>query len=290
MKNYVKSTVTLIQILILLFIPFVVGQHLFPGFDPLKIAGPINSFTLAFFSKFSTMKINNVDWSLLFIVIPWILYIIVLGMFAKMFENVEDTVVHTQTQKKLKKNVQIIQYREKQNREKLLLKNRIYLTVSVVFSKFTISSLSDREIEEKKSDIKKDLIKDLYKYNGKIVEDEAFDDDDTFAMAFITQDDAVNYVLKFRELIAYFDNLTQGFGYSVSYKAILDAKDSSAVEFQVLEFAEKALRAIDIAEIAATNDFANKYKEFGKIKQITFVSKGNYSINKSRVELNKLEY
>ncbi|MCR4880705.1 MAG: hypothetical protein K6A44_01955 [bacterium] len=289
MKNFIKSTLKLAQVLCVLVMPFVIVQYYFP-IDALSFFGAMNTASVIFFSNFTSMTINGIDWTLLFVIVPWILAIIALGMISNFLENLDKKVAETVTKIKLEEKVKEARLNEKKKTDSLQLKNMVYVTVSVIFSRFTISNLTDMEIEEKKEEIKKELVKNLPDYKGKVIEDEAFDDEDTFAMLFISQEDAINYMLKFSELISYFDNVTQSFGYGISFKAIMDSQSSNAIAFYVLQFEERALNTIELNEICTTNDFANRYKEFGKMKQISFASKGNYSINKSRVELNKLEY
>ena len=289
MKNFVKNTLKLCQVLCVFVMPLIIVQYYFP-IDALSFLQPVNVASVAFFSNFTSMKINGVDWTLLFIIIPWIVGIIVLGMAGNFVDSLDKKVTETMTQKKIEMKVQEARLNEKKKQDSLHMKNMIYVTVAVVFSRFTISNMSDAEIDEKKEEIKKELVKSLPNYGGKVIEDEAFDDEDTFALLFMSQDDAINYMIKFSELISYYDNVTQAFGYGISFKAIMDAQASTTMPFYVLQFAERALNTIEVNEICTTNDFANRYKQLGKMKQISFVSKGNYSINKAKVELNKLEF
>lgn len=290
MNDFLKNTLKFLQILCILIIPFAIVQFYFPKIEFLGFVAPFNQGAIAFFSGFMSMKINGVDWSVLFIIVPWVVTIIVAGMLVNFLEKMEVAVEEKAKEIKMERTVQKLKSTAVSKKEKLQQKNLVYVTISVIFSKFTISNFSDMEIEEKKEEVKKDLIKDLLSYRGKVIEDEAFDDDDTFALLFTNQEDALNFILKFKELVAYYDNVTQSYGYSVSFKAIMDSQDSSAMTFYVLQFMERALRAIENGEICATKEFASRYAEFGKMKQLNFVSKGNYSINKARVELTKLEY
>ena len=190
---------------------------------------------------------------------------------------------------KIHSSIQKIKSDEKHKNDIIDRKNMTYLTITIVFSKFTISNLSDAELDEKQVDVVQEIFKDLSKYRGKIIESEAFDEKNTFSILFASQDDAMNFSLKLNDIISYYDDEVQSYGYSISYRAILDSQLPEANQFNVFAFAEKALRTIEINEICATNDFANRYKRLGKLNHtIEFLSKGNYSINKERVELNKI--
>lgn len=289
MNDFMKNTLKLIQILCILLIPPAIVQFYFPQLTFLGFVEPFNKGAIGLFSNFTSMQINGVDWSVVFIIIPWVLMIIVAGVILNFIEKMEVVVEEKAKEMKMERTVQKLKNTEQSQKEKLHQKNMVYVTISVIFSKFTISNFSEREIEEKKEEVKKDLIKDLASYRGKVIEDEAFDDDDTFAVLFFDQDDALSFLLKFKELIAYYDNVTQSYGYSIDFKAIADSQPPSAMQFYVLQFMEKALRAIGTGEICTTKDFTTRYEVFGKMKQLNFLSKGNYSINKARVELFKLE-
>ena len=290
MNDFVKNVLKLFQIICIIMIPIALVNFYFPKVTLFDFAAPLNKVALDFFSNFISMTINGVDWSMLFIILPWVFYIIGSGIIVNFLDKLQVTVEEKAKEIKLEHTVQKIKAQEVSQKDKLQNKNMVYVTIAVIFSKFTISNLSDREIEEKRADVKKDLLKDLGSYRGKVVEDEAFDDDDTFALLFMNQEDALNFIIRYKELVAYYDNETQNYGYSISFKAILDAQDSSATPFYVFQFTEKALRAIEAGEICATKDFATRYNQFGKMKQLNFVSKGNYIINKARVELTRLEY
>jgi len=71
---------------------------------------------------------------------------------------------------------------------------------------------------------------------------------------------------------------------------MLDVQSPEAIRFYILEFLERALNAVELNETCATNDFAIRYETLSSASSIEFISKGNYSINKEKVELKSLKY
>ena len=288
MKECIKNVLKIIQIACVLFIPLVVIQYYFP--QPfLNFAGSFNNVIIVLFSSFMSLTINGTDWTVVFIIIPWVLGIIILGITSNIIDNMGTRIETVVKQRKLAESVKKVKKEELRKEESLANKSMTYLTLTVVFSRFTISNLSDSELVEKQSDVVQELLKDLPKYKGNIVESDAFDEANTYSVLFATQEDAVNYALKLNDLIKYYDNEVQIYGCSIAFKAILDSQLPGSNQFDIFSFAEKALKTAEINELCATNDFSERYKKFGKLNHvIEFHSKGNYSINKEKVELNKV--
>ena len=92
------------------------------------------------------MTINGVDWSILFIILPWVFTIIAAGVAVNFLEKLQVAVEEKAKEIKLERTVQKMKSNEVSQKEKLQQKNMVYVTISVIFSKFTISNLSDREI------------------------------------------------------------------------------------------------------------------------------------------------
>ena len=271
-------------------IPLAACQQLLTELSFLNFVAPFNTSAVAIFSQFTPMIIGGVDWTLVFVALPWVIYIIFIGFIIKLLDGLNksvDEVVVAHKKKKISEFNAIQAQKEKIELEK---KQITYLAVSLVFSKFTISYLSDAEIAERKAQVKRDLFFDVSAQRGKLLEDEEFDDENTCALMFFSQDDAISFIIKLKEQIKLIDGDMQDCGYSLGYKAMLDSQQPEAISFYILQFLEKALKAVELNETCTTNTFANRYREFGKNPAFTFVSKGNYSINKARVELKKLEY
>ena len=295
MKDFFSNLLRLFQIIFVLFIPIAIIQFYFPQATFLGFIAPFSNAFISFFTTVfpqSDATSASIDFNILFVALPWIILTILFGILINIIEKMNSRIQQTITQINTVKTVIQVQQRENEKKTQLHDKNLVYMAIALVFSKFTISSLSEGEIEEKKNEIKQEVLKNISSFGGKVIHDNslAFDDDDTFATIFFSQDDAINYIFKFKEMITFYDNTVQGFGYSVSFKTILDSQNSQASRLQVLSFMEKALNAVELGEICATNDFVDRYKQFGKLKQVTFCSKGNYMINKERAEINRLEY
>ena len=289
MKEYIKNVLKILQIAFVLFIPLVVIQYYFPH-PFLNFAGSFNNVVIVLFSSFMSLTINGTDWTIVFIIIPWVVGIILLGIVMNIIDSVGTKIETAVEHHKLSTSVKKISKEESRRIENLDNKSMSYLTLSVVFSKFTISNLSDSELEEKQSGVVEDLLKDLPKYKGHVVESEAFDDPNTYSVLFATQEDALNFALKLSEIVKYYDDEVQSYGCSIAFKAILDSQLPGAEQFNIFSFAEKALKTTEINELCATNDFAERYKKFGKLNHaVEFISKGNYSINKEKVELNRVK-
>ena len=288
--NQIKNILNVLQFICVLMILLSALQYVWSDVELFSFAKIFNDFSIEFFSKFISLNINGTDWTLVFLVLPWVLYIIIISFILNMFENLThkvDEAVVTYRHKK------ISEYNTKQQeikRELLQKKQTIYAAISIILSKFTISNLSDNEIAEKIQEIKKDLLHMLSQYHGKYIADEEFDDPNTFALIFYSQDAALNYIMKVKEVITIMENDIQQYGYTIGTKIVLDAQNPEAIQFYVLQFMEKVLNAVEIDEICTTNTFADRYIEYGQMKNFTFISKGNYSINKERVELKKMTY
>ena len=288
MKEYIKNVLKIIQIAFVLFIPLVVIQYYFP-IPFLEFVRPFSVAAVALFSKFISLTINGTDWTVVFIIIPWVIGIILLGIAINVIDSMSTKIETAVKQHKLSESIKKVKKEEALVVDTLNNKSMTYLTLSVVFSRFTISSLSDKELEEKQSEVAQDLLKDLPKYKGNVVESDAFDDNNTYSILFATQEDALNFALKLNDLVKYYDDEIQIYGCSIAYKAILDSQFPGADQFNIFSFAEKALKTTEINELCATNDFAERYRKFGKLNHVLdFVSKGNYSINKEKVELNRV--
>ncbi|MCQ2957804.1 MAG: hypothetical protein MJ180_02755 [Candidatus Gastranaerophilales bacterium] len=265
-------------------------QYVWSDVQYFAFAKAFNDFTIALFSKFINLKMNGADWTLVFLVLPWVLYIIIISFILNLFEDLTHKVDEAVTTYRHKKIEKINKQHVEERKVALQKKDTTYLVVNLIFSKFTISNLSDKEIDDKKQEVKSEFLRILGNYRGKLLTNEEFDDPNTYAIVFFSQDDAINYILKFLNLIVLIDNDIQQFGYSMSYKIVLDSQQPEAMEFYVLQFMEKVLNAVELNEICTTNSFAGRYQAFGTMKNIKFESKGNYSINKERVELNKMTY
>ena len=105
MKNFIKSTLKFAQVLCVLIMPIVIVQYHFPQIGALGFIAPVNTASVAFFSNFTSMTINGIDWTLLFIIVPWIFGVIILGMIANFLDNLDKKVAETVTQIKLEKKV-----------------------------------------------------------------------------------------------------------------------------------------------------------------------------------------
>jgi len=288
--KFIKDLLGLFQVFTVFMIPLAVCQRTFPEITFFDFIKPCNDFAVAMFSSFIGLTVNGIDLTLVYVSIPWVIYIMLAGMITNMLDGlthkIDETVV-SYKQTKIKENFVKQQSIETEQLEK---KAFSYLAVKLVYSKFTISNLSENEIKANQDEIKKTILNNMTTTRGKLVDDEEFDDDNTFAILFFSQEDALNYIIRVKEQVKLLNNNTQEYGYSLAYKAIIDVQQPEAIRFYILEFLEKALNAVELNEVCTTSDFASRYKKFGKMKSVDFVSKGNYSINKEKVELKKLEY
>ncbi len=288
--NLIKNLLNLIQIISVFMIPVAACHQLLPELTFLGFMTSFNTSAISMFSKFTPMVIGGIDWTLVFVTLPWVLYIILVGFIIKLIDGLNQSVEEAVITHKKRKITELNQAQAQKERGELEKKQFTYLAVNLVFSKFTISYLSDSEVEERKIKVKKSILSDLQSQRGKLLNDEEFDDENTFAVIFYSQDDAISFIIKLKEQIRLLDSDMQDCGYSLGYRAMMDAQPPEAISFYVLQFLEKALRAVELNETCVTSSFADRYKQFGKNASFDFISKGNYSINKERVELKKLEY
>jgi len=270
-----------------LLVPTVTIRYFFPQFNVLNFVDGFNQFFILIATQFGIAASSN--WMFVAITLPWILLIIAIGILNDFLERLIIAIDEQQRNYNLQQTMSKIQKQDLEIKQVLQKKQVVYVALSLIFSKFTISNLSDREVEIKKEEIRKDLLRDLASWRGKFVGDVEFENDSTIGLMFLSQEDAINFVMKIKETISVFDNATQTFGYSLGFKALLNVETSNAMRKYVFDFMEKAMRTIEFNEICTTNDFADRYKDFGQMKNVIFTSKGNYSINKSRVELNRLD-
>jgi len=288
--NLIKNILSILQFVCVLMILMSALQYVWPDIGFFAFAKIFNDFSISFFSQFISLKINGTDWTLVFLVLPWVLYIVIISFILNLFENLTHKVDEAVVTYRHKKISEINTKQQEIKRELLQKRQTIYVAINIILTKFTISNLSDSEIEVKIREIKRDLLQMLSQYRGKFIDDEEFDDSNTFAVIFYSQEDALNYVLKLKEVITIMENDMQQYGYSIGTKIVLDAQNPEAIKFYVLQFMEKVLNAVEVDEICTTNSFADRYIEYGQMKNFIFDSKGNYSINKERVELKKLSY
>lgn len=271
-------------------IPIAVCQRTFPEVTFFDFLKPFNDAAITMFSFLPLPQNTGMDFTLIFVSIPWVIYIMLAGGLMNLLDSLThkiDEEVTTYRKKKIQEHTAKQQLEET---EKLQKKVFSYLALNIVFSKFTITSLSEKEIQEKKEAIKQEVISVLNPAKSKVIDDEEFDDENTFAVLFYTQEDALNYIIKVREQVKLLDNDMQEYGYSIGYKAMLDVQTPEAIRFYILEFLERALNAVELNETCATSDFAARYETLSGVTNVEFISKGNYSINKEKVELKRLEY
>lgn len=282
-----KHALKLFQLFSVLMIPAVTVQYYF------KISNwfeNINNTVLNFIGTFTQPVINGTDWTLLFLILPWIITIIIIDILINILDNLNKKAIDTIQNYKKEKITALMQEKKQMQKADLDKKTIIHAGIELDYAKFTISNLSDNELSAKKEEIKNKLYNDISNYKGNIFAEDVFENDDTIATVFFSQEDVLNYVFKLQEAIKILDDDIQNFGYSLNYKIILDVNTPEAVKDDVLIFLEKALKTVEQNEICATTSFSEKYKEKGKMKHINFVSKGTYSINKTKVELTKLNY
>ena len=265
-------------------------QYFFKDFVILRSVEPLNQSWLAFISGIINPVIGGIDCSVLFIIVPYFLLSILISYLINILDPRKEKTFAFNRSVLAQRNFEIAEKVKEKQKDELQKKQAVYLVIELVFSKFTISSLSEDEIAEKIDEIKEHLFGDVVSFRGKLLEDSEFDDENTIAILFYSQDDALNFLYRFKESVVIVDDDIQAFGFSLGFKAILDSQLTEAIKYYILEFLEKALRTVELNEISTTNDFADRYKAFGGSKQVSFTSKGTYSINKSRVELNSLTY
>jgi len=282
-----KSLAKFIQIMSVIMIPLSTLQYYFKWFSFME---PITNIGITIFSGIIPTTINGMDCALLLLILPWILHVLLSGVIFNTMEKANEKAMELLDEHRTRKVSVILEKRKQEEQQELLKKTQVYLLVSLKFIKFTITTLSEREISARKLEIEKQLFTPIEQLRGRLVEHENFDEDDTFAFMFNSQEDALNYIFKFKESVALLDNDVQGFGYSLNYRIILDAQLPGERLMPILEFLEAAVRTVEVNEICTTNSFADKYKIDGAIKNISFFSKGVYSINKTKVELNALRY
>ena len=172
-----KNLFKLLQMICVIMIPAAALYYYFPTLAFFGFAGPFNDSFLSFFSSFTSLTINGTDWTIVFITFPWILFIILLGMGINFTEGVKKS--SEQMYQHIKAQQGNIQrsIRENEIRATLQKKQMVYVAIQFVFSKFTISTLTDEEFLKKRDEVKQNLLKDLDTYHGKLIEDEEFDDD-----------------------------------------------------------------------------------------------------------------
>lgn len=287
---FFTNLLKLFQIISVIMIPIAVIKYYWEDVHFCNFIGGFNQIFISFFSNFTSMTIGGNDFTLVFLVLPWVIFVIITGSLINFIDSLSYKVDEVYSNIKTQKVTALTEQKKKIHLEELQKKHAVYLVIELVFSKFTISNLTDSEIEEKKEEVKESLFKDVISFRGNLIEDDEFENENTVALLFFSQDDALNFIFKFKEVISIVDDDIQNFGYSINFKAILDSQTTEAIRFYILQFLEKALKTVEINEISTTNDFAERYKAYGGMKHIDFHSKGTYSINKSRVELNSLIY
>ena len=282
-----KSIAKLVQIVSVVMILLSVIQY---AFKVLPFIEPITNAGLSLFSKIIPPVLFGVDCTLLILILPWVILVILTGIVFNLLETTNEKTIELLDAQKKRQVTVVLERKKEEAKQELLQKTKIFLLVSLKFVKFTITTLSDREIAAKKMQIEEQLFKPIEQLRGKLIEHENFDEDDTFAFLFNSQEDAITFILNFKQTLFLLDNDVQGFGYSLNYRIMLDAQLPEERNMKVLEFLEIAVRTVENNEICTTNSFADRYKISGAMKNISFFSKGVYSINKTKVELNALYY
>ena len=286
--GFIKNILKFLQIISVLMVPISVLQYLFKDAEILRFIEPYNQLFISLYSQYISPMVGSSDFTLIFVMLPWILFIIVIGSVINSIESLEYRVDEIYANIDAKKIHKSDEQKKRMHSTELQKKQAVYLVIELIFSKFTISNLTEDEVEEKIDEIKEHLFGNVVSCRGKLLEEDEFDDKNTVALLFFSQDDALNFLYKFRETLNIIDDDIQSFGYSIGFKAILDSQAVEAIKYYILEFLEKVLKTVELNEISTTSDFAERYKQFGGSKQVKFLSKGTYSINKSRVELNSL--
>ncbi len=292
LSNLVKSVLKFSQIVAVTFVPLVVCSYLFPDTSLLQFLEPIKANTLGIVKLFTNETIfGGVDLTLVFIIMPWIIYIVIAGMIINMLDALKLKATNLKTVIAHKKAAEIRVKREQNIKNELARKDVIFIMLDLSFERFTISSLSEAENERKMEDVREKTLSFVSQHGGKVIQinDIQFENKFANAVIFYSQDSALNFMSKYISSIPIIDDEIQNVGYTVHYKAILDAQEPESNLYNVLEFLEKALCTASQNEIIATNSFADKYKTFGKMQHVKFASKGTYSINKQKVELNHIE-
>lgn len=289
MTSYLINFLKFIQFCSVIVIPFVVIRHLLPAVGFFAFAQGALDFTnrcIAFFNP----VVNGIDLTIAFLMLPWIAFILLAEMLSKMIlsaKNKSEEIDFVANNKK----ILVVQEKEKTEMlETLQKKQVVYAVVKLIFSKFTISDVSEDEIELKKEDVKTRLFQDAMLYKGKAIDGVDFEDDDTIALIFLSQEDALNFVFKLKSTIAILDSDIQDYGYSLHFKAILDSQGTESQKLNIFEFLEKVLQTSEENEISATSTFSQRYAHFGTMKHVSFDSKGSYHISKQRIELFRLNY
>ena len=282
-----KHALKLFQLFSVLMIPAATVQYYF------KLSvwfENINNIVLNFIGIFTQPVINGTDWTLLFLILPWIILIILIDLIINALNNLSKKAIETIQNYKKEKITALMQEKKQMQKAELDKKTVVYAGIELNYAKFTTSNLTENELLAKKEEIKNKLYNDIGNYKGKIIADDVFENDDTVATVFFTQDDVLNYIFKLQEAIKFLNDEIQSFGYSINYKIVLDVNEPEANKDSILLFLEKTLKTVEQNEVCATTSFTEKYKEKGKMQHISFTSKGKYSINKTKVELTKLNY
>ncbi len=293
LSSFFKSILKFFQIVAVGIIPIIVASYLFPTAPFLSFMVPLRTHTLEIVSLFTkTTVIGDVELGVVFVVLPWIIYIIIAGITINIINGLEVQASHLKTQLEAKKVQEMHKAREQEAKNELQKKTLTYVVLDLSFERFTISNLTEEESEKRKEDTRRKSLSFIQNYKGMLVQSDNIEFENEFANAVIfpTQEDALNFLIKYSNAMPIIDDEIQNMGYSVHYKGILDVQEPNANQYTVLEFLEKALGTAAQNEIIATNSFVEKHNNFSTMKRVSFVSKGTYSINKQKVELNHLQF
>lgn len=285
--RFLKSLLKFFQILAVVMIPLVTIQYYFNMSDILE---NINLSNLQLLSKIIPLTSAGIDYTLIYLIFPWVLFVILCGLVINFMDSLKKKAREVVSQYKTQKTKEMLMQKTQAIVEGLKKYSAIYLVIQLNFAKFTITNISENELKEIKNDVKENIYNSLSEYKGKILEYDDMENEDTTAMIFSSQEDVLEFLFKLKEKISLFDDDMQQYGYSISFGAILDAQLPDVSSYKIIPFLEKILKTLSVNEISATNHFADRYKNYGAMKHISFISKGTYSINKTKVELNKLSY
>ena len=287
--GFIRSLLKFLQFCSVIAILFVVIRHLLPGVQFFSFAQPLLDFSIMCVSRINPI-INGVDFSLAFVMLPWIVFIIFFEILSKITFSIEkqsEKIAFEQGNKKILKVA---------NQEKIIAKKEIekkhvvYVVAKLVFSKFTISDVSEEEMELKKEDIKSRVLQDAEMYKGKAIEGVDFDDDETVAVIFLSQEDALNFVFKLKSTVLILDDDIQNYGYGLHFRVICDLQGADSQKNNIFEYLEKVLKTSEENEVSVTSTFAQRYMNFGSMKHVSFASKGSYMIQRQKTELYRLDY
>lgn len=289
MTKFFRNLLKLSQVIATVIIPIVVILYLFPD-TFLSFLNPIKDFSKLLASIMMLFYKGEMDLTIVFLTLPWILYIIIAEIIINIINNVDKKTVEVVENIRTVNIEKVVVKRKEELKQILKEKQYSYCIIELIYSKFTISNLTEAEASKKKIDIKRRLLKDLSVYGGTCLDNSSFSREDIIPLLFFSQEDALNFLFKFLNILSVIDDDIQNFGYSLNYKILFDLQENDVNQKDNFAFADKALNALELDEVCATNDFSDRYTYFGIMKHILFESKGTYSINKKRVELIKINY